>query len=375
MPTLYDTAARLKAQEMNYSTSTDFELGGEREAPGRLLLEQPGWSPYCLDHTTHEAIFVRVPAGTDLAKAPFYFVEQYRNATQLLKLPLAELEALTAALPDPAVAIIYSMGRCGTTLASHALNESPHAWSLSEPEVFNHRSLMLPPDAPVAAGTLVRSFIRLIYAQRAKPEATALVLKLRSQSLFHMRSFIDARPDARAVFMYRDALSWSQSIYQFLANFDWELSVPRDNWLKRWDFFSGGGPLEQMGRYLDLEGAEIGLAAMIAAGWMVHLDTYLERLGDGVQLLATRYNDLTADRAGEIAKLYRHAGLGEDGLDRAMGAFDEDSQKGISIGRRDDKRRLSDQQLAEMHAVFARNPRFSNPDLILPDVYSTKDSP
>lgn len=367
---LYSISGRLKTHEMNYSTSADFELGGERTAPASILLTEPGWSPYCLDHNTHELICLRLPAGIDLAESPFYFVTQYHRAEQLLKVPLAEVEAITTGLPDPLVSIIYSTGRCGTTLASHALNESPRAWSLSEPEVFNHRSLILPAGSPISGGVLVRAMARLIYAQRAKRDAEAIVLKLRSQTLFHMQSFVDGRPDARAVFMYRDAFGWAQSVYQFLGEFDWPLIVPRDEWLRRWDFFSGGGPLTQLARYIDLDTSSVSLAAMIGAGWLVHLDTYLERLDQGALLLALRYNELDSDRAGQLERLYRHVGLGDDGLDRAMSAFDEDSQKGTSIGRREGKRRLTDDQLAEITAVLARHPRLSDPNTILPDIYS-----
>lgn len=369
--TLYAAGDRLKTHEMNYSTSADFALSDARPVSSSILLDEPGWSPYCIDHATHELICVRLPAGIDLAVSPFYFVTQYHRAEQLLKLPLADLSTLTASLADPLVSIIYSTGRCGTTLASHALNASPQAWSLSEPEVFNHRSLILPADSPISGGDLLRAIMRLIYAQRAKPDAEALALKLRSQSLFHMQSFVDGRPDARAVFMYRDAFGWAHSVYQFLGEFDWPLVVPPDEWLQRWDFFSGGGPLTQLARYIDLDTPSISLAAMIGAGWLVHLDTYLERLDQGALLLALRYNELDTDRAGQLERLYRHVGLGSEGLDRAMTAFDEDSQKGTSIARREGKRRLTADQLAEIAAVLARHPRLSDPNLILPDIYSS----
>jgi len=223
---LYAIAARLKTHEFNYATSADFELSRETAAEPSIILSQSGWSPYCIDHVTHELICVHLPAGLDLAESAFYFLTQYHQADSLLKLPLTALAALTGDLPDPPVAVVYSMGRCGTTLASRALNESPLAWSLSEPEVFNHGSLILPPDAPVPASDLVRMFIRLIFAQRARPLATTLILKLRSQSTFHMKHFIDARPDARAVFMYRDAIGWGQSVYRFLAESVGKMTSP-----------------------------------------------------------------------------------------------------------------------------------------------------
>ncbi len=78
----------------------------------------------------------------------------------------------------------------------------------------------------------------------------------------------------------------------------------------------------------------------------------------------------TATAPGELARLFRHAGLGDDGLATAASVFDEDSQKGLSIGQRAGKIRLSDEQFAEIRAVLARTGRFADPNLILPDIYS-----
>ena len=370
MAKLYSIGGRLKAHELNYSTSSDFELTALGDVRSETVFDEPGWSPYCIDHATGELIMVRLPPDVDLSRSSFYFIAQYRQAERVLKLPLGEIEQLTTALPDPTVVIIYSMGRSGTTLASLALNESPHAWSLGEPEVFNHKSLILPPGALISGGNLVRAMIRLVFAGRSKREATTIVLKLRSQSLFHMQQFIDGRPDARAVFMYRDAMGWAQSVFQFLNEFGWEMLVADENRQKRWDFFSGAGPVSDLGRFVDLGEPSTSLPAMIGAGWAYHLEAYLRRLDQGVQALAIRYNELNRSRHAEIAKLFHHAGLGDDGLDTAVTVFDEDSQKGTGIGQREGKVRLTDDQLGEVRAVLARTTRFADPNLILPDIYS-----
>ncbi|RYE09530.1 MAG: hypothetical protein EOP22_08680 [Hyphomicrobiales bacterium] len=366
---LYSIEGRQKTHEMEYSTPGDFVLGAPAIAPAAIILNEPGWSPYCIDHTNHELVCVHLADSIDLAKSAFYYLTQYQRADRMLTLPLTALADLAGDLPDPNVVIIYSMGRCGTTLASLALNESPQAWSLSEPEVFNDRSLRLPPDAPVAGGDLVRLLIRIIFAQRARREATTLALKLRSQATFHMQQFIDARPDARAVFMYRDALGWGQSMYQFLGEFDWQDDIPADQRLPYWDFFSGGGPLSQLERYVETPSAAT-LTTMIGAGWLHCLETYLDRLAGGVQFLALRYNDLTLGRRHEIEKLFRHAGLDTSGLDGLDAVFDEDSQKGLSIGQREGKRRLSEAQISELRAVLDAHPRLRDPNLVLPDIYS-----
>ena len=360
---------RVKSHEMEYSTFADFVVGPATTVPAATILDEPGWSPYCIDHATHELVCVHLPGDVDLSRSAFYYLTQYRQADQLLTVPLDALAGLAGDLPDPNVVIIYSMGRCGTTLASLALNQSPQAWSLSEPEVFNDRSLLHPPDSPVSGGELVRLLIRIIFAQRAQREATTLVLKLRSQATFHMQHFIDGRPDARAVFMYRDAIGWGRSMHQFLAEFDWHDEIPDGQHLLYWDFFSGGGPLSQVARYVEVTPATT-LTSMIGAGWLHCIDTYLDRLEQGVQFLALRYNDLATGRRREIEKLFGHAGLNTDGLDGLDAVFDEDSQKGLSIGQREGKREFTQAQIAHLRSILAANSRLSDPNLVLPDIYS-----
>jgi hypothetical protein len=50
--TLYSAGDRLKTHEMNYSTAADFGLGQRQTVSPSIILDEPGWSPYCLDHET-----------------------------------------------------------------------------------------------------------------------------------------------------------------------------------------------------------------------------------------------------------------------------------------------------------------------------------
>lgn len=56
----------------------DFELGPATTAPARIVIDQPGWTLYGLDHARDLAVFTDLPPGTDLADSPFAYATQHR---------------------------------------------------------------------------------------------------------------------------------------------------------------------------------------------------------------------------------------------------------------------------------------------------------
>ena len=117
----------------------DFDLGPVSSAPASTVIEQPNWTLYGLDFARDLAVFTDLPDGTNLADSPFAYATQHRLARRVLTMSLAELEAVAdLAPPVPRVILIFSIGRCGSTLLSHALNTVPGVWCLSEPDAFLH---------------------------------------------------------------------------------------------------------------------------------------------------------------------------------------------------------------------------------------------
>jgi hypothetical protein len=60
------------------------EKGAETISIQRIL-DDPTISLYCLDPEKEQAIFVKVPPDVNLNQAPFYYVAQYEQAIQLIK--------------------------------------------------------------------------------------------------------------------------------------------------------------------------------------------------------------------------------------------------------------------------------------------------
>ena len=130
--------AKVKSSPFDIVSADDFHVQTRRSIDPRVVLEQPTISLYCLDHANQRALFVDTAPEVDLVQAPFYFLAQYEAAQRLIAVPYATLHALAGAVTlDPQrIILFYSTGRCGSTLFSHVLNQTPGVVSFSEPDVF-----------------------------------------------------------------------------------------------------------------------------------------------------------------------------------------------------------------------------------------------
>ena len=108
MPSLLHDVLATREQ-LGWSNLDDFDLGLATPAPARMVIDQPGWSLYSLDHARDLAVFVQLPDGTDLADSAFAYATQVRLARRVLTMPLAELEAVAdLAPPVPRVILVFS---------------------------------------------------------------------------------------------------------------------------------------------------------------------------------------------------------------------------------------------------------------------------
>lgn len=110
-------------------------VDGDKVNPSEII-DNPQISLYCLDDIGKRAIFVELPHGTDLTKAPFVYRTQHEQALRLIAVPYKTFIGLANRLPEIDQPIfIHMSGRSGSTLLSHAFNESKIVASLAEPDV------------------------------------------------------------------------------------------------------------------------------------------------------------------------------------------------------------------------------------------------
>lgn len=69
---------------IGWANLDDFDLGPATTAPARIVIDQPDWTLYALDHARDLAVFTDLPTGTDLADSPFAYATQHRLARRVL---------------------------------------------------------------------------------------------------------------------------------------------------------------------------------------------------------------------------------------------------------------------------------------------------
>lgn len=354
----------------------DFDLGPATPTPARIVIDQPGWSLYGLDHARDLAVFTDLPPGTDLADSPFAYATQHRLARRVLTLPLDELEAVAdLAPPLPRVILIFSIGRCGSTLLSHALNTVPGVWCLSEPDAFS--TLILQhyhsrqrsnfPRAQVIR--LIRACTRLQFRPPADRQATVFAMKFRSQALFQADLYHQALPDAACLFLYRDALGWANSVYSMMRQYNFPDTLTGSDRTLAWSIFTAASDPAPLAQVIDLSAPEVPMELALGPAWSCNMAEYSRHLDAGVPFLALRYNEFNRDREASIARMLRHCGLPEAYAAAALQAFETDSQSGSHLSRDLTTERLSPDRLDRLARVMSRLPDFASPDLILPDIY------
>ncbi|MFM7336543.1 MAG: hypothetical protein ACKO1H_19405 [Tabrizicola sp.] len=374
---LHDVIAQRRP--VGWANLDDFDLGSAVPTPASIVIDQPGWTLYGLDHARDLAVFTDLPPGTDLADSPFAYATQHRLARRVLTMPLADVEAVAdLAPPVPRVILIFSIGRCGSTLLSHALNTVPGVWCLSEPDAFS--TLILQHyHSPRRSGfaddqviRLIRACTRLQFRPPPDRQATVFAMKFRSQALFQADLIHRALPKADCVFLYRDALGWSNSVYSMMRQYNFPDTLTGPDRALAWSIFTAAADPAPLTDVIDLAAPEVPMELALAPAWSCNMAEYTRHLSAGVPFLALRYNEFNRDREASIARLLRHCGLPESHAAAALRAFERDSQSGTHLSREETTHRLSADRLDRLAALMTRLPAFFDPDLILPDAISSR---
>jgi hypothetical protein len=355
----------------------DFGLGPGSAADAGIVLEGPDWSLYGLDEARDIAVFTELPPGTDLAGSPFAYLAQHRLARRVAVLPLTEFEAAAEELPLPGrTVLVFSIGRCGSTLLSHALNAVPGVWCLSEPDAYStlimqhYHSLR---RAAFPRDRVVR-LIRAITKVQSRPPAgggeDVFAVKFRNQSLYQADLYREALPHAAHIFLYRDALGWANSVYGMMRQYGYPDIASGDGRTAAWSIFTGAKDPSALAALIGTEAADMPLELPLTAVWADLMAEYSRHLGDGAPFLALRYNEFNRDRLESVRRILRHCGLPEDHAEGALAAFEADSQAGTHVARAVTTERLGADRLARLREILTRCGAFGDPDLRLADMYS-----
>ena len=132
---LCDIISRQKEIEVMPGMLSHFEFSSGTPVESRIVATDRNWTIYCLDPETRQALFLEMPEGTNLGAAAFSYLTQFDLAKRAILVPFEELNHLAGLVRLPSnLVMVYSIGRCGSTLVSKIFAEVPNVWSISEPD-------------------------------------------------------------------------------------------------------------------------------------------------------------------------------------------------------------------------------------------------
>ncbi|MHB8752110.1 MAG: sulfotransferase domain-containing protein, partial [Aggregatilineales bacterium] len=351
----------------------------------------------------------------DLGKAPFVFLTQYEQAQRFIAVPYAVFKQLADQLPVLNHFIfIYTTGRSGSTLLSSAFNEVDTVLSLSEIDAITQlvylRTVSDQRDAELR--DLLDRALRFAFKPTAFKKPATCVLKLQSEALEIMDLLQATLPQAKNLFLYRDAVSWVASFYRILkrtqAAPDDMLLEGRLAILKKFfdtasqqvdpiradrnpDVYAMQDLMQlaqqlvvsnpratqdfgHLAAYLDQNSAEISTVQILTLWWISIMEWYLAKTNSKTPILPLRYTDMNARPQETITKVFDYCELPNSEVTRALRAFDKDSHEGTAMARDKAKEgnqlQLSDNQINEIITILKRHPILKDPNFIIPGTLS-----
>lgn len=356
--------AKPKASPFDIVSAADFQTHPGQPVDPHIILEQANLSLYCLDHANKRALFVETPPDVDLLQAPFYFIAQYENAQKLIAVPYETLHALArhVELDKQRIILFYSTGRCGSTLISNVMNLNPSVISFSEPDVFSQlvmiRTARQSSNAETAS--LLYDSILIMASNAEKQGYQYFAFKFRSYVLSVSDLLYQAIPQAKVLFMYRNALTWAYSFSRAFGS-------PDDNIGERLEKSGFRYMIPGVNQHLMEHHNSISWVEYLAHMWVSTMQDSLWLQQQGAAIASARFEDLKAAPLPIIQSVLAHCGLPMPEPEKLADVLAKDSQAGTA-GAQDRQgfaRRLTDADLVELERAIRKINAGLSPDTIL----------
>jgi hypothetical protein len=264
-----------------------FRLREIGELPTGEILENPRISLYGLDFENRRAVFVETPADVNLSQAPFYFVTQREKATRVLTIPFETMIQLaqSVTVDDDRLIFIYSVGRCGSTLASQIFAQIPGVINISEPDALTQ--LVVARNAKAHNEDDLVALLKATICLLCKtPVETAWAIKGRSFEIELGDWLHRLYPQARNLFLYRHAETWLRSgLRAYGRDVEETGEESRSREKQRRELL---GPLVPAIAQYDPK-QPLPHAGSLALMWLSAMERYVQYCSMGIEMLAIRY--------------------------------------------------------------------------------------
>ncbi len=338
------------------------------------LLDNPRVSLYCLDDKHQWAIFVVLYETLNLSTVPFVYQAQLDYAESLIAVPYPLFHQLadTIDISENQLICIHNVGRCGSTLLAQAFNEVEDVVALSEPDVFANFITIrhTPRDQQIR---LLQSSFKWMFRSQVIGQAQHYVLKLRNQCVDIIDIFAEAFPDAKHIFMYRNAIDWLASLYGYrVRNQRQERQYTRQQALERQMSYLNR-PASDLEEFFAVAEDYSGIT-YLAMSWLIMMSRFMEIYESGFQIPAIRYEDLSRYPEAILKQVFDYLGLPIHQVQAGLRAFERDSQAGTKLARKDTQSgntiHLPDADLQAVEHIFASQADIS-PNMVLPNTLNT----
>ena len=286
----------------------------------------------------------------NLSHASFYFGTQFEKAERVLTIPFETMVQLaqSVSMDESRLISIYSVGRCGSTLASQIFAQIPGVINISEPDalsllVIARNSKAHNEDDLVA---LLEATICMLCKTAAE---TAWVIKGQSFVIELGDWLHELYPQTTNLFLYRHADTWLRSglrAYSHGAEGTDKESRAREKQRRK----VLGSLVPSIAQY-DAK-KPLSHAGMLALMWLRAMERYVQYSRMGIEMLAIRYASwLSAPRETAEAML-DYCRCRPADMTAIYETLNRDSQAGTGLSREaieQRKRVITELELEELH--------------------------
>ncbi|MFB8787450.1 MAG: sulfotransferase [Potamolinea sp.] len=348
----------------------DFEYVEAEIIDPKIIIENLNISLYCLDPQNQRLIFVETPLDIDLSQAPFFYEAQYEYAERLFAVPFEDINQLVEEIKEPIeqLVLIYSVGRCGSTLLSKVFNQLDTVVSLSEPDIFSQivgiRHSDGSNDNELAA--LLRNCIYLLCKPTLKRKHSCYILKFRSIVIELGDLLYQAFPQAKVIFLYRNAEAVVKSSIRAFVYLSSMLPTIQQNI----EFYSRFIPLlKEYASYIDFTDSKA--TDLYTTMWLSAMQRYLSLYEQAIPSCAIRYEDLVANPQQIVTSIFEHCDLPISEVSNVCKVFEKDSQSGSNLSQENTRQNdLEQSEILELrqkvNELLKKHPEIQTPDFIVP---------
>ncbi len=348
--TTFEVVDRPHSASFRLADIRNFDLREIDQSPVEKILENPHITLYGLDFENKRAAFVETPADVNLSQAPFYFRTQFEKATRVLTIPFETMIQLakSVAIDDNRLISIYSVGRCGSTLASQIFAQISGVINISEPYTLSQlviaRNMKAASEDDLVA--LLEATICLLCKTTAE---TAWVVKGQSFVIELGDWLHKIYPHTKNLFLYRHAETWLRSgLRAYSRSVEEANEEHRAREKQRRERL--GALVPAIAQYDASQ--PLSHAGMLSLMWLTAVERYVQYCNMGIEMLAIRYASWQSAPQKTAEAMMDYCQCRPTDMTAIYETLNRDSQAGTHLSRETLERQervITELELEELH--------------------------